>query len=155
MASTAIRVTFINLYRRFAVKEQNPVILVLMLITGRAGTAEQGESLRLLLKTDASFFGFGFFTRGANLYPMRGLNEPVPPFLLKMDESFQHGFVWRSTFAVLTIQKIPDTSKLVLFVICCASMRKHKCVCLSTNTHFLIFRMGVFHLGTNKMVLKM
>lgn len=62
MAGTAIRVTFINLYERFAAKEQNPVILVLMLITGRVDTAEQGESLRLALKTDASVFGFSFFT---------------------------------------------------------------------------------------------
>lgn len=53
MASAAIRATFINLYKGFAMKEQNPVILVLMLITGRADAAEQGESLRLSLKTDA------------------------------------------------------------------------------------------------------
>lgn len=143
MASTAIRVTFINLYRRFAVKEQNPVILVLMLITGRADTAEQGESLRLSQKMDASFSGFSFFTWRAKLYPMRGLNEPVPPFLLKLDESFQHSFVCRNTFAVLTIQKIPDTSILVLFVIHCASMRKHKCICMSKNAHFMIFRMAL------------
>lgn len=86
MASTAIRVTFINLYGRFAAKEQNPVILVLMLITGRADTAEQGESLRLSLKTDASFFGFSFFTWWAKLHPMCSLNEPVLPFLLNLDE---------------------------------------------------------------------
>lgn len=61
MASAAIRVTFINLYERFAAKEQNPVILVPVLITGRADTAEQGESLRLPLKADASSFGFSFF----------------------------------------------------------------------------------------------
>ena len=58
MAGTAIRVTFINLCGRLAAKEQTPVILVLMLITGRADTAEQGERVRLSLKTDASFFCF-------------------------------------------------------------------------------------------------
>lgn len=58
MAGTAIRVTLINLCGRLAAKEQTPVILVLMLITGRADTAEQGERVRLPLKTDASFFFF-------------------------------------------------------------------------------------------------
>lgn len=87
MASTAIKVTFINLYERFAAKEQTPVILVLMLITGRADTAEQGESLRLLSpKTDASFFSFNFFRWWAKSYPMRSLNETVLPFLLNLDE---------------------------------------------------------------------
>lgn len=43
-----------------AAKEQTPVILVLMLITARADTAEQRERVRLPLKIDASFFYFFF-----------------------------------------------------------------------------------------------
>lgn len=56
MAGTAIRVAFINLCGRMAAKEQTPVILVLMLITARADTAEQRDRVRLPLKIDASFF---------------------------------------------------------------------------------------------------
>lgn len=47
MASAAIRATFINLYKGLVMKEQNLVILVLMLITDTAEAAEQQESMKL------------------------------------------------------------------------------------------------------------
>lgn len=46
MASAAIRATFINLYKGLAMKGQNLVILVLILITDTADAAEQQESVK-------------------------------------------------------------------------------------------------------------
>lgn len=137
MAGTAIRVAFISLCGRLAAKEQTPVILVLMLITGRADTAEQGERVRLSLKTDASFFYF-FWIWWAKWHPMHSPNEPVLPFLLSQDELFQQVSGWRNTLAVLMMQKIPPAS--IQVCISCTSMRKHEYICMSKNICFLIFR---------------